>query len=62
MNPIIAASIVAQRQQDLLATATHYRRIRRSARPPRRGKASRQGTVRGHPRVTFPAWLAAGRL
>jgi hypothetical protein len=62
MHPGIATLIVAQRQRELLATAEHYRRIRRSARVPRARKASPDGSVRGHPHVNFQAWLAAGRL
>lgn len=63
MNPIIAASIVTQRQQELLASAEHYRRIRRTARTPRARKVSlsRAEPVQ-RPRVNFPEWLAAGRL
>jgi len=62
MNPIIATSIVAQHQKDLLATAEHYRRIRRTARAPKARKAGPDGSVRGHPRVGFQSWLAAGRM
>jgi hypothetical protein len=65
VNPIIATSILAQHQRELIATAEHYRRVRRirgSARVPRTRKASTDGSVRGHPHVNFQAWLAAGRL
>jgi hypothetical protein len=62
MHPTIATSIVAQRRQDLLVTAEHYRRVRRSARIRRPGKASPQGSGRGYPRIHFQSWLAAGRL
>jgi hypothetical protein len=62
MNPTIATSIVAQHQRELIATAEHYRRIRRSARVPRTRRTSPDGSVRGHPQVNFQAWLAAGRL
>ena len=57
MNPIIATSIVAQRRQDLLATAEDYRRVRRSARIRRAGKGSPQGSGRAHPRISFQSWL-----
>jgi hypothetical protein len=62
MHPSIATLIVAQHQRELLASAEHYRRIRRSARTPRPRKASPDGAVRSHPHVTFRTWLAAGRL
>jgi hypothetical protein len=62
MNPTIATSILAQRQRELLATAEHYRRVRRSARTPRARKTKPDATVRGDPRLGFQTWLTAGRL
>lgn len=62
MNPIIASSIAAQRQQDLLASAEHYRRLRSAARTRRTRKVSSAGTQLATPRRRFQIRPAGGRL
>ncbi|MEP7019809.1 MAG: hypothetical protein ABI808_04090 [Pseudonocardiales bacterium] len=62
MNPIIASSIAAQRQHDLLASAEHYRRIRRATRTPRTRDVGSAGTRLAAPRRRFQIWVAGGGL
>jgi len=63
MNPIIADAIVAQHRQDLLNTAEHYRRVRRTRNAPRIARIASAAPVRtSHVRPMFQTWLAAGRL